>query len=49
MEHDRIRREYDDYQAAGVQHMVSAPWRTDLDDWLRSMEQLAGLVGLEPA
>jgi probable F420-dependent oxidoreductase len=46
MDHDRIRREYDDYEAAGVQHVVSAPWRTDLDDWLRSMDVLAGLVDL---
>jgi probable F420-dependent oxidoreductase len=48
MEHDRIRREHDEYAAAGVQHMVSAPWRSDLDAWLRSMEQLARLVGIEP-
>jgi len=44
MEHDRIRREHDEYAAAGVQHVVSAPWRSDLDDWLRSMDALAGLV-----
>ena len=46
MEHDRIRREYDEYAAAGVQHVVTAPWRSDLDDWLRSMDVLAGLVDL---
>jgi probable F420-dependent oxidoreductase len=46
METDRIRRERDEYEAAGVQHVVAAPWRTTLDDWLRSMETLAGLVGL---
>ena len=44
METDRIRREYDEYAAAGVQHVVTAPWRTDLDDWLRSMELLRGLT-----
>lgn len=49
MEHDRIRRECDEYAAAGVEHVVCAPWRAALDDWLRSMEQLADLVGLEPA
>ncbi len=49
MEHDRIRRECDEYADAGVEHVVCAPWRADLDDWLRSMEQLADLVGLEPA
>ena len=47
METDRIRREYDEYAAAGVQHVVTAPWRADLDDWLRSMDALAALVDLE--
>jgi probable F420-dependent oxidoreductase len=46
MEHDRIRREYDAYAEAGVQHVVTAPWRTDLDDWLRSMDTLADLIAL---
>ncbi|HZP28477.1 MAG TPA: TIGR03619 family F420-dependent LLM class oxidoreductase [Acidimicrobiia bacterium] len=48
MEPDRIRREAEEFAAAGIQHVVSAPWRTTLDDWLGSMERLAGLVGLEP-
>jgi probable F420-dependent oxidoreductase len=39
-----IEAEYDGFAAAGVQHMVCAPWRTDADDWLRSMERLASLV-----
>jgi len=46
MEHDRIRREYDEYAAAGVQHVVCAPWRNDLDEWLTAMETLAGLVAV---
>jgi probable F420-dependent oxidoreductase len=46
MEHDLIRREYDGYRAAGIQHVISAPWRTDLDDWLSSMELLANLTEL---
>jgi probable F420-dependent oxidoreductase len=45
MEPDRIRRERDEFAAAGIQHVVSAPWRADIDDWLRSMELLAGIVG----
>ena len=49
MEPERIRAELDAYEAAGVQHVVSAPWRTNLDDWLRSMDLLAessvGLTG----
>jgi probable F420-dependent oxidoreductase len=44
MDHDEIRAERAAFEAAGVQHVVAAPWRTDLDDWLRSMDQLAGLV-----
>jgi probable F420-dependent oxidoreductase len=48
MEHDRIRRECEAYEATGIEHVVSAPWRTTVDDWLRSMEQLAALVGLQP-
>ena len=46
MDHDRIRREHDDYAAAGVQHVVCAPWRTEVDEWLRSMELLAEALGL---
>jgi probable F420-dependent oxidoreductase len=44
MEPDVIRAERDAFAAAGVQHMVAAPWQRDLDGWLRSMEILAGLV-----
>jgi probable F420-dependent oxidoreductase len=32
------------YADAGVQHVVSAPWRDSLDDWLRSMELLVEIV-----
>lgn len=48
MEHDRIRDERERYEAAGVGYVVAAPWRNALDDWLRSMEELADLVGLDP-
>ena len=48
MDHDRIRDERERYESAGVSYVVAAPWRNDLDDWLRSMELLADLVGLEP-
>ncbi|HEY8215997.1 MAG TPA: TIGR03619 family F420-dependent LLM class oxidoreductase [Acidimicrobiia bacterium] len=44
MEPDTIRRERDAFAAAGIQHVVSAPWRATLDDWLRSMDLLAALV-----
>jgi probable F420-dependent oxidoreductase len=46
MEHDRIRREHPEYAEAGIEYVVCAPWRKDLDDWLRSMDQLAQLTGL---
>jgi probable F420-dependent oxidoreductase len=48
MEHDRIRRERDAYEAAGIQLVVAAPWRDNLDDWLHSMDILADLVGVTP-
>ena len=48
MDADVIRREHDEFAAAGIQHVVSAPWRTSGDDWLRSMELLADLVDLRP-
>jgi len=46
MDPDLIRQEREEFEAAGVQHMVAAPWQKDLDDWLRSMDLLADLVGL---
>jgi alkanesulfonate monooxygenase SsuD/methylene tetrahydromethanopterin reductase-like flavin-dependent oxidoreductase (luciferase family) len=48
METERIRREREEYEAAGIDYIVAAPWQTDPDSWLRSMEQLADLVGLTP-
>jgi probable F420-dependent oxidoreductase len=41
-----IREEDAAFEAAGVQHMVAAPWQKDLDGWLRSMDLLADLVDL---
>ena len=46
MDPDDIRRERDEFEAAGVQVMVAAPWQKDLDPWLRSMDLLADLLGL---
>jgi probable F420-dependent oxidoreductase len=45
MDHGVIREEAAAYADAGVTHVVSAPWRETVDDWLRSMELLSGLVG----
>jgi probable F420-dependent oxidoreductase len=44
MDPDVIRREHDEFEAAGIQHVVSAPWRNDSTSWMRSMELLAELV-----
>ena len=44
MDPGRIRDELAAFTEAGVQHVVSAPWRRDPDQWLRSMELLAELV-----
>jgi probable F420-dependent oxidoreductase len=45
---EEISRELEQFENAGVQHVVAAPWRNDLDAWLRSMEMLAELTGLTP-
>lgn len=39
-----IRDELAEFEEVGVQHMVAAPWQTDLDAWLRSMDLLAEIV-----
>ena len=39
-----IREELGAFEAAGVQHVVAAPWQKDLDAWLRSMDLLAEIV-----
>lgn len=44
MDHGRIVEERAAFAEAGVQHAVAAPWRNDLDAWLRSMDLLAKLV-----
>lgn len=44
MDPGRIADEAAAYADAGIQHVVSAPWRTDLEAWLRSMDLLAELV-----
>lgn len=44
MDHGRIADEAAAYAEAGIEHVVAAPWQTELDAWLRSMDQLAALV-----
>ena len=42
-----IAEEAEAYAAAGVEHVVCAPWRDTVDDWVRSMELLVEIVGPE--
>jgi probable F420-dependent oxidoreductase len=44
MDPDRIRRECDEWEEAGLQHVVAAHWRSSPDEYMKSMEMLAGLV-----
>ena len=44
MEPSLIRDECAAYREAGIQHVVAAPWRNDLDSWLGSMDDLAAIV-----
>ena len=44
MDPDVIRRELDEFAEAGVQHVVAAPWRNNIDEWLRTMDRLAEIV-----
>ena len=44
MDPARIADERDAFADAGIQHVVAAPWRNDLDGWLRSMDLLADIV-----
>lgn len=44
MDQGRIRDERAAFEEAGIQHVVSAPWRKELADWREAMEILAGLV-----
>jgi len=32
------------FAEAGIQHVVSAPWRNDIDSWIQAMEALAAIV-----
>jgi len=41
---EEIAAERAAFEEAGVQHVVAAPWRSDLPSWLRSMELLAEIV-----
>jgi probable F420-dependent oxidoreductase len=44
MDPARIREEKVAYAEAGIQHVVSAPWRRSLDEWREATQELAELV-----
>jgi probable F420-dependent oxidoreductase len=44
MDPARIADERVAFAEVGIQHVVAAPWRSDIDSWERSMEALASLV-----
>ena len=48
MDPGEIAAERDAFEAAGIQYVISAPWRSDVDAWLESMTQLAAIVGVSP-
>ena len=41
-----MRAQRETYEAAGVQHLVVAPERGDMDSWLTGMQTIAGAIGL---
>jgi probable F420-dependent oxidoreductase len=45
---DDMQRQRDAYHAAGVQHVVAAPERGDLDAWLSGMDVIADALELSP-
>lgn len=49
MDPEQISEEAAAYAEAGVHHVVSAPWRSTVEEWVDSMEQLTELVPFDPA
>ncbi len=49
METERIRDERIAYAEAGIQHVIAAPWRRNVDEWRRAMDELAALVIDQPS
>jgi probable F420-dependent oxidoreductase len=47
MDPEEIAAERAGFEAAGVQHVVAAPWRSDLPSWLEAMTALARVLGLD--
>jgi len=45
---DEIRAQCEAYDAAGVQHVVAAPERGDVDAWLDGMRSIASVLDLTP-
>jgi hypothetical protein len=49
MSADEIAAEREGFEAAGIQHVVAAPWRSDLPSWLEAMRALARVLGIDAA
>jgi probable F420-dependent oxidoreductase len=47
-EPDEIRAQCEAYEAAGVQHILAAPERGDLEAWLAGMRTIASVLDLTP-
>jgi probable F420-dependent oxidoreductase len=47
-EPDEIRAQCETYEAAGVQHILAAPERGDLEAWLAGMRTVASVLDLTP-
>ena len=47
MDSSQIADEHAAFAESGIQHVVSVPWRTDIDAFMGSMEMLADIIGLE--
>jgi len=45
---DELRRQRDAYADAGVQHLVAAPERGDIDAWIEGLDKIAAAAELAP-
>ena len=45
---EEIAEQRAEYEAAGIQHLIAAPERGDIDAWLAGMETIAGALELMP-
>lgn len=46
MPQEQIAEERAGFESAGIDYVIAAPWRSDLESWLASMDELADILGL---